>query len=102
VSKASKASKNEGLTETNSVVPGALFVKDDRWAKTFIPTITHAFYMTRDPFLDWSPESAIFLATVQCAFNLSFPNVVYTVSARDRVAVTVRAYYFLANYCLQS
>jgi hypothetical protein len=58
--------------------------------------------MTCDPFLYWSPELAVFLATVQHAFNLSFPNVVYTVSARDRVAVTVRAYYFLVNYCLQS
>ena len=101
MSKAPKAPKNQGCTETNSV-PGALFVKDDRWARTFIPTITHAFYMTHDPFLDWSPESAVFLAMVQRVFNLSFPNVIYTVFARDRVAVTVCAYFFLGQLLLMN
>lgn len=75
--------------------PGAPFVKDNRWARIFVPTITHMFYMTREPFVDWSPESATFLETVQHIFNLSFPNVIYTVSAHDQVMKTVRTYYFL-------
>jgi hypothetical protein len=94
VSKTSEALKKQGRTETDSA-PGALFVKDNRWARTFVPTISHAFYMTREPFLDWSPESAVFLATVQRVFNMSFPNVVYTVSARDQVVMTVCTYCFL-------
>jgi hypothetical protein len=93
VSKSSKASKTivptniDAVTEDNA--PGARFVKDNRWAKVFIPTITHAFYTTREPFLDWAPESEAFIATVQHVFNLSFPNVNYTISAGNRVVLTV-------------
>lgn len=72
---------------------GARFVKDNRWARTFIPTITHMFYTTREPFLDWTPESTVFIATVQRVFNLCFPNITFTVSAHDRIATTVRAYF---------
>ena len=95
MSKSSKALKtiepaNTGNAE-ESDMPGTRFVKDSRWAKVFIPTITHAFYTTREPFLDWAPESEVFIATVQRVFNLSFPNVVYTISAGNRVVLTVCA-----------
>lgn len=99
MSKTSEASKKQGRMETQTdsapQAGGAVFVKDNRWARTFVPTITHAFYVTREPFLDWSPESTVFLATVQHIFNLSFPNAVYTVSAHDQVIKTVCTYYFL-------
>jgi hypothetical protein len=55
----------------------------------FIPTITHALYISREPFVDWTTDSKTFLATVQKAFNLSFPNVKYTLSASDAVTKTV-------------
>jgi hypothetical protein len=91
----SKESKNGGLTEMNHApASGAPFVKDSHWARTFILTITHEFYITHEPFLDWSPESTVFLAMVQHVFNLSFPNIVYTISAHDHVATTVCAYLF--------
>jgi hypothetical protein len=58
----------------------------------FIPTITHTFYLTHEPFLDWAPKSMVFIATVQQVFNLCFPNVTFTVFARDRIVSTVCAY----------
>jgi hypothetical protein len=58
-----------------------------------MPTITHEFYITREPFLEWTPESEAFIATVQHVFNLSFPNVSHTISVGDRIALTVRVYF---------
>ncbi|KAF8802531.1 hypothetical protein BYT27DRAFT_6764428 [Phlegmacium glaucopus] len=62
------------------------FLQDPRWAKVFIPTITHAFYVSREPFLEWTPEAPAFLATVQRVFNMSFLNVTFTLTA-DNVIV---------------
>jgi hypothetical protein len=65
------------------------FLQDPRWAKVFIPTITHAFYVTHEPFLDWTPESAAFLTTVQHVFDLSFPNVTFVLTDDDGIVDTV-------------
>ena len=100
VPKTLKKSKNGGLTETTDHAPGpsAPFVKDNCWARTFIPMITHAFYITHEPFLDWSLESTVFLVTVQHVFNLLFPNVIYTISTHNHVATTVCAYLFVHHH----
>jgi hypothetical protein len=66
------------------------FLRDARWAKVFIPTITHALYVLREPFLDWTSESPALLAMVQHAFNLSFDNVTFTLPADDPIVETVR------------
>ena len=50
-------------------------LNDHHWKRTFIPTLTHALYVSHEPFVDWSVESPAFLATVQKVFNLSFPNI---------------------------
>ncbi|KAF8221913.1 hypothetical protein L208DRAFT_1527612 [Tricholoma matsutake] len=74
------------------------FIHDLRWAKVFIPTITHALYILQEPFphrlltylpfLNFTSESPIFLATVQKTLNLSFPNVALVLTADDPLVVT--------------
>ena len=67
----------------------AEFLCDPRWAITFIPTITHALYISQEPFLNFASESPKFLATVQEIFNLSFLNVDMVLAAGDPLVVTV-------------
>ena len=90
----------EPIDTNTDNAPGARFVKDSRWAKVFIPTITHELYTTREPFLDWTPESEIFIATVQRVFNLSFPNVTYTISAGDCIVLIVCTFSCFITYSM--
>lgn len=69
---------------------GAQFLQDGRWAKVFIPTIAHALYISREPFLEWALDSRVFLATLQHVFNISFSNITFTLRADDPIVVTVR------------
>ncbi|KAF8235650.1 hypothetical protein L208DRAFT_1538780, partial [Tricholoma matsutake] len=64
------------------------FIHNPHWANVFIPTITHALYILQEPFLNFTSESPIFLATVQKTFNLSFPNVDLVLTADDPLVVT--------------
>lgn len=88
---AKKAPKADAGLEggDNLVLSAAGFIRDPRWPNVFIPTITHALYISREPFLDFASESAEFLATVQKVFNLSFPNVNITLAANDPLVTTV-------------
>ena len=72
-----------------SVADGAEFLRDVRWVKVFIPTITHALYVSLEPFVDWTSESPALLKMVQHAFNLSFDNITFTLSADDPIVQTV-------------
>ncbi|KAH8977283.1 hypothetical protein EDB86DRAFT_3092671 [Lactarius hatsudake] len=56
----------------------------------FLPTLSHALYITDHPFTDWTWESNTLLQTIQNVFNISFPNISYTLSGQDKV---VRAAY---------
>ncbi|KAH9066932.1 hypothetical protein EDB83DRAFT_2519235 [Lactarius deliciosus] len=58
---------------------------DPRWKHVFLPTLSHAFYITDHPFTDWIWESNTLLQTVQIVFNLSFPNISYMLSVQDKV-----------------
>ena len=62
---------------------------DHRWKRIFIPTLTHALYISREPFVDWSINSPAFLATMQKVFNLSFPNIDVNLSVNDKITNTV-------------
>jgi len=83
--------RNSELNET-SRSGSAEFLKDARWKEVFIPTITHALYVSREPFLHWASESPQFLVTVQRVFDVSFPNVQYVLSSNDAVTQTVRLF----------
>ena len=79
---------------------GSQFLNDGRWAKVFMPTITHAFYNSREPFLEWTRESPVFLATTQRVFNLVFDNVSFTLSSSDPVvlAVSIATLFVISNH----
>lgn len=70
------------------------FLDDSRWARIFLPTITHALYISRNPFVDWTSDSETYLATVQRVFNLTFPNVMVMLSLGDDVVDTVNCHGF--------
>ena len=65
-----------------------------------MPTITHAFYNSREPFLEWTRESPIFLTMTQRVFNLVFDNVSFTLSSSDPVvlAVSVATLFDISNH----
>jgi hypothetical protein len=75
-----------GLTATE-------FLQDTRWANVFIPTITHALYVSRKAFCDFTSESPMFLAKVQEVFDLSFPNVDFKLKFNDPLVITVCIHY---------
>ena len=61
------------------------FLKDGHWKEVFIPMLTHALYISWEPFLDWTSESLTVLANVQEVFNLTFTNVDICLSSKDSV-----------------
>ena len=82
------------ITPLNSEItgPGQItdnLLNDYRWKRIFLPTLTHALYISREPFKDWTIDSPAFLATVQNAFNLSFPNIDVVLSVKDKLTDTV-------------
>jgi hypothetical protein len=58
---------------------------DYHWKCVFLPTLTHALYISHEPFMDWTIDSPAFLATVQNVFNLSFPNIDVALSVNDKL-----------------
>jgi hypothetical protein len=62
---------------------------DPRWTRVFLPTLTHALYISENPFTDWARESSTFLETVQMTFELSFTNISYRLSLEDAVVEAV-------------
>ncbi|KAH8979306.1 hypothetical protein EDB92DRAFT_390067 [Lactarius akahatsu] len=58
---------------------------DSRWTRIFLPTLSHALYISDHPFTDWTRESSALVETVQVAFELSFTNISYTLSAQDGI-----------------
>jgi hypothetical protein len=65
------------------------FLKDRRWARVFIPTLTHAFYISREAFTDFTLDSPKFIETVQNVFNISFPNADFSLTSNDEVVKAV-------------
>ena len=65
------------------------FLKDRRWARVFLPTLTHALYISREPFKHFTVDSPKFLATVQHVFNRAFPDVSLNLSTNDKLTTTV-------------
>ncbi|KAH9168954.1 hypothetical protein EDB89DRAFT_1825933, partial [Lactarius sanguifluus] len=55
------------------------------WTCIFLPTLSHALYISDHPFTDWTWESSALVETVQVAFELSFTNISYMLSAYDRM-----------------
>jgi hypothetical protein len=81
--------KAESATPKSSDSAAAAFLKDGRWAKVLMLTITHALYILWEPFLDFLSESPVFLKTMQKVFNLSFPNVDFKLASNDPIIKVV-------------
>jgi hypothetical protein len=47
------------------------------WTQTLLPTLTHALFVSKNPFQDFKSSSPVFLATFQRVFKLVYPNVMY-------------------------
>ena len=89
--KKSKALPAPIESEPRNTTNGAEFLCDACWKEVFNPTIMHALYISREPFLDFTgtSDSPSFLATVQTAFDLSFPNVNFTLTLDDPIVTMV-------------
>ena len=89
--KARKAKPTAAITNNGGADIAQQCLDDHRWTRVFIPTLTHTFYISREPFLDWALDSSTFITTVQHAFDLSFPNVSLVLRPKDLIVSTVRA-----------
>ncbi|KAF8870788.1 hypothetical protein CPB84DRAFT_1855330 [Gymnopilus junonius] len=78
-----------GETKAKSDVTSA-FLEDGRWKTAFLPSITHALYMSSEPFKHFSLNSTVFLHTVQKAFDSAFSDAEYQVQTKD--AIVAKAY----------
>ncbi|KAH9061737.1 hypothetical protein EDB83DRAFT_2315525 [Lactarius deliciosus] len=58
---------------------------DSPWTCIFLLTLSHTLYISDHPFTDWTRESSTLVETVQVAFELSFTNISYTLSAQDGI-----------------
>ncbi|KJA18015.1 hypothetical protein HYPSUDRAFT_145626, partial [Hypholoma sublateritium FD-334 SS-4] len=77
-----------GISNNNEAIINQI-LNDTRWRRVFLPTLAHAFYISREPFVDWLRGSPTFLVTVQHIFDLSFPNVYLALSQNNKI--TIRA-----------
>jgi hypothetical protein len=85
-------SKPAAITPQNSEITRRItdnLLDDYHWKHIFLPTLTHALYISRKPFMDWTINSSAFLAIVQNVFNLSFPNIDVALSMKDKLTDTV-------------
>ncbi|KAF8262142.1 hypothetical protein EI94DRAFT_1886678 [Lactarius quietus] len=65
------------------VKPSTECLDNPHWTRTFLPTLSHALYISDHPFTDWTWQSSTFLETMQAVFDMSFTNISYTISPQD-------------------
>jgi hypothetical protein len=68
---------------------GAQFVLDSCWKDVFNPSLSHALYVSRDPFSDFALESPKLLLIVQKVFDASYPDVTFSLTSDDPVVEKV-------------
>jgi len=57
-----------------------------KWTNVFLPTLTHALFISKQPFRDFRPSSPIFVATIRQIFGLVYPSITYHID-KDNVLV---------------
>jgi hypothetical protein len=65
------------------------FLSHPTWAKVFLPTLMHLFLISEFPFQNFMNNSPPFVAVIQTAFNVTHPNISFTVTARDTIVTMV-------------
>ena len=73
-------------------------LNDARWTQIFLPTLTHALYISAHPFTDWTWCSSKFFDAVQKVFDLTFTNVSYTLRREDSIVKAVCLIWTLIPY----
>ncbi|KAN0130004.1 hypothetical protein V8E53_012158 [Lactarius tabidus] len=58
---------------------------DAHWTRVFLPTLTHALYVSDHPLTDWTWGSSQLIDTIQTVFNLLFTNISYVLNPKDRI-----------------
>ncbi|KAI9465236.1 hypothetical protein BJY52DRAFT_1183821 [Lactarius psammicola] len=64
------------------------FLVQHTWVKVFLPTLMHLFFISEQPFQDFTSKSPSFVAIVQQAFNATHPNISYVVTAHNDIVAT--------------
>jgi hypothetical protein len=59
------------------------------WAKKFISSITHALFVSLEPFKDYKVSSPVFIATLQEVFSSVYPNISHKITSSDVIAIVV-------------
>lgn len=89
---AKKLNNNDSsVAEVKNAGAADYLMKDKRWKEVFIPTITHAFFISDEPFKRFKRESVEFLKTVQEVFDVSFLDIAYTLNLRDGLVEKVHS-----------
>lgn len=65
------------------------FTKDATWKVTFLPSLSHSFYVSHEPLKHFKRASDELLTLIQAVFDLSFPHVRYQVTKGDTILITV-------------
>ncbi|KAH9029570.1 hypothetical protein EDB85DRAFT_2147190 [Lactarius pseudohatsudake] len=75
---------DEPFTEAHPDVTRAC-LNDPRWTCAFLPTLSHALYISDHPFTDWTWDTGTLVKTIQMVFELTFTNISYVLSLRDSI-----------------
>ncbi|KAF8260234.1 hypothetical protein EI94DRAFT_1706462 [Lactarius quietus] len=65
-------------------------LKDYHWTNIFLSTLSHALYVSQQPFKDCAWSSDALRETVQVVFDISFPNISYMVAHQDCIMKVFR------------
>ncbi|KAN0137600.1 hypothetical protein V8E53_004651 [Lactarius tabidus] len=70
-------------------IPNAdYFICQPTWSKIFLPTLTHLFIISEQPFQYFKNNSPQFVSIVQEAFDATHPNISFMVTARNDIVMT--------------
>lgn len=57
-----------------------------KWINIFLPTLTHALFISKQPFQDFRPSSPIFVTTIRRIFGLVYSHTTYDID-KDNILV---------------
>ncbi|KAN0140687.1 hypothetical protein V8E53_001514 [Lactarius tabidus] len=72
---------NPSVAEDPLIPDAQYFISQPTWSKVFLPSLAHLFMISEQPFQSFKNNSAQFVAIVQEAFDVTHPNISYTVTA---------------------
>lgn len=76
--------------ETSVATDQSKWFSGPQWSEIFLPSLSQALYVARNPFDDFKKDSPQFIKTVQDIFALSHPEIIYKFRAKDKFIAKVR------------